>query len=274
MADLPSSTQGARESTLPLWVDSLHRFALHGTPDPSIAQESLDTWNSHAAELFGDPSARPILRALKIVGSALAHALWRLTQGPATTVSTGFLVGLVGFASAAFFAKDLGALVESKNGLIFLGLLLFGYVLARNPGAPSPRLTVFAFILLVPSALWTAWQYWTEPEIPTERIAGFGAILCIFGAFEFSRSAVDQDHVTRARAWRIFALGIGTFALANLIGATQYDSAEVRTTAAIASWIEALLAASLLRNARSELKRAESAVAVPDRPVPDVEIYS
>lgn len=243
-------------AAIPLWVDSLHRLVLHGTPDSSARDEILATWNSHAGELFEDQTLNQATRALKIFGSGASHSLWRLTRGPATTVSTGLLMGLVGVLSIAFVASDLGQSVFSKNGLAFLGLVLLGFVLIKYPNKPPLNITAVSFALLIPAALWTVWEYTTAPEIWTEWIAAFGAIVCIAGAVLFTRSARKLSHSVRSKAWQLFALGIGAFAVSNFIGATQYESADVRITAAVASWIEVLLVASMLRNARAETAKA------------------
>lgn len=243
-------------AAIPSWVDSLHRLALHGTPNSAAHDETLATWNSHAGELFEDQTFNKATRSLKILASTASHLLWRLTRGPATTVSTGLLVGLVGLVAAAFVASDLRQSVFSKNGLAFLGLVLLGFVFVKHPDNPPLKITVASFGLLIPSALWTAWEYTTAPEIWSERIAALGAILCIAGAVAFARSAHTENHALRSKAWQLFALGIGSFALSNFIGATQYESADLRITAAIASWIEVLLVASMLRNARSETAKA------------------
>lgn len=236
---------------VPAWVETFHRIVLHGTPDISKRDDLLRTWQAHASDLFSDTTTHPTQRFVEVVRSGFTHSLWRLTRGPATTVSTGILAALVGVAAAAFFVRDPLGLITSNNGLAFVGLLLLGYVFARYPTKPPMLPTALAFGFLVPSGLWSAWEHFMTPLIPSDRISSIGALTCVAGSLEFVRSSAKDNMALRARAWRLFAIGIGLIALSNFIGATQYASQDFRLTAAIASWIEVLLVASMLKNARS-----------------------
>ncbi len=220
---------GRQENQLPRWILLTIDAALFGNRDEVEAAEHRRRWAGHFSDLRNDSSTNTLDLTIEVILSALSHAWWRITAGPATTVAPGLLVSLIGSISIAFvFSPSYEITSTTTAGGVFStisGLLIMAE--ARTRPRSLPTRILWALVVLILTA--TGLDYWFNPVVPSDAIASIGlAILTL----SVAPNLLIQRRRTAWRRWALMAVGFVVLGLSNLFGTREFtdpDAVQVAT---------------------------------------------